>query len=77
MLFSSIPFIILFLPVTILLYYSCPFVKVKNVILLVMSLIFYAWGEPKFVLIMIGSIILNYGVGLLIGNSALPDSKRK
>ncbi|GHV30091.1 alginate O-acetylation protein [Spirochaetia bacterium] len=68
MLFSSIPFIILFLPVTLLLYYCCPFLKIKNIILLFASLLFYAWGEPKFVPVMLFSIIINYGTGLLIGN---------
>ena len=77
MLFSSIPFIILFLPVTLLLYYICPFLKIKNIILLVASLLFYAWGEPRFVLIMLGSIVMNYGAGLLIGHTAFPVSRRK
>jgi alginate O-acetyltransferase complex protein AlgI len=77
MLFSSISFIILFLPVVLLLYYCIPFIKVKNIILLIMSLIFYAWGEPKFVLVMIVSILINYGMGLLIGHSSFSISKRK
>jgi D-alanyl-lipoteichoic acid acyltransferase DltB (MBOAT superfamily) len=77
MLFSSIPFVILFLPATLLLYYCCPFIKWKNLILLFTSLIFYAWGEPKFVLIMIFSIIMNYSVGLLVGKEPAAISKRK
>jgi alginate O-acetyltransferase complex protein AlgI len=77
MLFSSIPFIIMFLPVTMLLYYCCPFLKCKNIILLIASLLFYAWGEPRFVMIMICSIVANYGVGLLIGNTGFTNSKRK
>jgi alginate O-acetyltransferase complex protein AlgI len=44
---------------------------------LLSSLLFYAWGEPRFVLIMICSIIVNYGIGLLIGNAGFTDSKRK
>ncbi|MDR3333636.1 MAG: hypothetical protein LBT13_01940 [Treponema sp.] len=77
MLFSSITFIVLFLPVALALYYCCPFLKGKNGILLAASLIFYAWGEPRFVLIMICSIVINYGTGLLIGNTAFSASKRK
>ena len=77
MLFSSIPFIILFLPVTLLLYYICPFIKGRNFILLVASLLFYAWGEPRFVLIMICSVTANYGMGLLTGNAGFTASKRK
>jgi len=77
MLFSSIPFIIMFLPVTLLFYYCCPFMKGKNIILLIASLLFYAWGEPRFVLIMICSIMANYGIGLLIGNAGFTNLKRK
>ncbi|MDR3284084.1 MAG: MBOAT family protein [Treponema sp.] len=77
MLFSSITFIILFLPLTLLVYYCCPFIKAKNIILLIASLLFYAWGEPKFVLVMVCSIILNYDIGLLIGNTFFSVSKRK
>jgi alginate O-acetyltransferase complex protein AlgI len=65
------------LPVTLIIYYICPFFKVKNFILLLASLLFYAWGEPKFVLIMVISILINYAMGVLIGNSAFSNSKRK
>ncbi|MDR2702700.1 MAG: hypothetical protein LBB72_09740 [Spirochaetaceae bacterium] len=67
----------MFLPVTLLLYYICPFIKGRNIILLLASLLFYAWGEPRFVLIMLCSIVANYGIGLLIGNAGFADSKRK
>jgi alginate O-acetyltransferase complex protein AlgI len=77
MLFSSIPFIIMFLPATLLLYYCCPVLKGKNIILLFASLLFYAWGEPKFVLLMILSILVNYGIGLLLGKGTLPAAQRK
>ena len=77
MLFSSIPFIILFLPVTMLLYYCCPFIKGKNLILLLASLLFYAWGEPRFVLLMICSVVMNYSAGLLVGSETLSASGRK
>jgi alginate O-acetyltransferase complex protein AlgI len=77
MLFSSITFIVLFLPAVLLFYYCCPFIKGKNVILLLSSLVFYAWGEPKFVVIMIGSIIINYGMGLLIGYSSFFIARRR
>ena len=69
MLFSSGTFIFYFLPLVLLLYYTVflKFPRGRNVLLLVFSLLFYAWGEPKFVLVMIGSIIVNYIFGLLIG----------
>jgi alginate O-acetyltransferase complex protein AlgI len=77
MLFSSIPFIVLFLPITLLVYYCCPVRQAKNYILLFASLIFYTWGEPKLVLLMICSIVMNYGIGLLIGNQAFAIPRRK
>ncbi|MBR5871884.1 MAG: MBOAT family protein [Clostridia bacterium] len=68
MLFSSTEFLYAFLPLTLLLYYIFSFSRhLKNFILLAASLFFYAWGEPRFVLIMIASIVCNYLIGLAIG----------
>lgn len=67
MLFASNIFIFAFLPMVILIYYILPSRKSKNFFLLLASLIFYAWGEPRFVLIMLTSIVVNYFVGLLLG----------
>ena len=58
MLFSSLVFLFTFLPITLLVYYLVPR-KVKNVVLLIASLIFYAWGEPVYVLIMLFSIVFD------------------
>ncbi len=68
MLFSSIPFLYYFLPVTLFAYYLAP-EKCKNFILLIASLIFYGWGEPRFVFVLISATILGYVFGLLIGKS--------
>ncbi len=65
MLFSSIPFLYYFLPCTLLLYFIVP-KSLKNLVLLFASLFFYAWGEPKFLLIMLLSILLGYIYGILI-----------
>lgn len=65
MIFSSIFFIFVFLPITLILYYLVPF-KLKNFVLLVLSLIFYAWGEPVYVFLMILNIVINYISGLEI-----------
>ena len=65
MLFSSIPFLYWFLPAVIICYFLVPKV-LKNTVLLVFSLIFYAWGEPKYVFLMIATIALFYGCGLAI-----------
>lgn len=65
MIFSSIIFLLFFLPVTLLLYLLSPRV-IKNSTLLLVSLFFYAWGEAEFVLLMVVSIIVNYALGLII-----------
>lgn len=65
LLFSSIPFLYYFLPVVLLLYYLAPY-KLKNTVILISSLAFYAFGEPRFVLIMILNILLGYIFGILI-----------
>ncbi|MDP4097689.1 MBOAT family protein [Paenibacillus sp. P96] len=65
MVFSSLVFLFLFLPVTVLVYYGSPR-KLRNAILLVASLIFYAWGEPVYIVIMVFSTVFDYFNGLLI-----------
>ena len=60
--FSSISFIGFFLPVTLLIYHICP-VRARNGLLALVSLFFYAWGEPKYVLIMIFSTVFDYITG--------------
>lgn len=67
MVFSSIFFLFTFLPITLAFYYLSP-KNTKNVFLLLVSLFFYAWGEPVYVLLMIFSIITNYSFGRLISN---------
>ena len=68
MLFSSIPFLYYFLPAVIAVYFLVPRV-LKNAVLLIASLVFYAWGEPKYVILMIATITLFYGCGLAIGKA--------
>lgn len=65
MLFSSITFLYFFLPATIFLYYVSP-QKGRNCVLLVMSLLFYAWGEPVYVLLMLAQIALSYALLWLV-----------
>lgn len=65
MIFSSIFFLFVFLPIVLLLYYIVPR-KAKNLILLLCSLVFYAWGEPVYVFLMIFSIVFNYLSGIEI-----------
>lgn len=75
MLFSSIPFLFYFLPVVLTIYFLVPD-RFKNAVLLVFSLVFYAWGEPKYVLLMIATILLFYGCGLAIGKCSNPNWKK-
>ena len=66
MLFSSIPFLYWFLPVVLAAYFLVP-KRMKNGVLLLASLLFYGWGEPRYVLLMLAAIAQGYGFGLLIG----------
>ena len=74
MVFSSLVFLWIFLPVVFTLYFTAK-EQYRNVILLIASLFFYAWGEPVYVLLMILSIIINYFCGLRIGE--VEEHKRK
>ncbi|MBQ3603074.1 MAG: MBOAT family protein [Clostridia bacterium] len=65
MLFSSIPFLYFFLPCVLVLYFAVP-KCLKNGVLMLVSLFFYAWGEPKYVFLMAATIIIGYVTGILI-----------
>ena len=65
MVFSKPIFLFGFLPIVLILYYACPR-RLKNTVLLIMSLIFYAWGEPRFVFLMLFTIAVDYIAGRLI-----------
>ena len=75
MVFSSLIFLTIFLPITLLLYYVLP-EKARNFWLLVVSLIFYSWGEPVYILLMVFSILLNYISGLWLDRTE-ETGKRK
>lgn len=64
MIFSSLTFVWFFLPALALVYYIAPGRALRNAVLLIASLIFYSWGEPKYVILVILSILLNYVCGL-------------
>ncbi len=65
MLFSSIPFLYYFLPIVLILYFIAP-KMLKNTVLLLSSLVFYAWGEPRYIFLMIATVLSGYALGLLI-----------
>lgn len=79
MIFSSTIFLFIFLPAVLLLNYIIPkkYIAAKNVMLLVASLLFYAWGEPKNILLMLLSIAANYIFGLLLGKYDKDEKIRK
>ena len=66
MLFPSIPFLFYFLPLFFIIYCVMPGITAKNFFLLLASLAFYAWGEPRFVILLLAQIALNYGAALII-----------
>ena len=65
MVFSSVPFLFYFLPCALILYFIAP-KQLKNAVLLICSLVFYAWDKPKFAIVMVASILLGYIFGLII-----------
>ena len=66
MLFSSLTFVWFFLPALALVYYIAPGRKLKNGVLLIASLIFYSWGEPRYIILVLLSILMNYLFGLAV-----------
>ena len=66
MLFSSLTFLFGFLPILLILYFIIKNRKYKNIILLIFSIIFYAWGEPKYIFLMLLTILIVYVFGILI-----------
>ncbi|MBQ8784354.1 MAG: MBOAT family protein [Clostridia bacterium] len=66
MVFSSLFFLFVFLPVTLLLQHFMPNVRLKNIVVLIASLLFYAWGEPKWIVLMLLVTLTDYFAGILI-----------
>ena len=75
MLFSSIPFLYYFLPCVLILYFLAPR-QLKNSVLLTASLVFYGWGEPVFLLLMLVSIAVGYLSGILVERATTQKSKK-
>ncbi len=76
MVFSSLPFLFFYLPVVLLIYKLSP-LKLRNLLLLAASLAFYGWGEPKYILIMILSIFVDYTHGMLVEKWRDNDKKAR
>ena len=68
MVFASFGFLSFFLPIVILLHIILPGVKAKNLLLAIASLIFYAYGEPVYIILLLISVVLNYAIGRQLNN---------
>lgn len=66
MVFADELFLYLFLPLCLVFYFIMPKVQMKNAVLILFSLVFYAWGEQLYILLLIGSALINYGAGLAV-----------
>ena len=79
MVFSSLIFLYQFFPLVLLLYFVIPrrFRTARNLVLLVFSLFFYSWGEPRAVWLMVGSILLNYAQGWRVPRFCARGERKK
>ena len=75
MVFSSILFLFLYLPTVIALYYITPR-KFRNLLLFIVNLVFYGWGEPKLIILMIFSTLINYISGIMIGKLKFSENPK-
>ena len=76
MVFSTLPFVYFFLPICLILYFFMPKLKAQNIVLLIMSLVFYAWGEPVWIILMVLTAFINYICGKKIGYARSAKSKK-
>ena len=76
MVFSSLVFLYAFLPITVILYFVCRDRRWRNGILLVVSLVFYSWGEPKYLILLLCASLIAYLCGLLIDAFHRSNHKR-
>lgn len=74
MIFNSIPFLFVFLPLALILYYLTPMVA-RNYTLLFLSLFFYAWGSPEYFILLVVSILMNYGLVRLMSRVSKPGAR--
>ena len=76
MVFSSLTFLCAFLPAVLLLYTLSKNITYKNAVLTAASLVFYAWGEPSLLVLLIAATIVNYVLALILGRCEKKRSKR-
>ena len=76
MVFSSPLFLFLFLPVVLALYAMLPGIRLRNLVLLIVSLLFYAWGEVGFIFLLLGSTLVNWALGLRVDREQDPARRK-
>lgn len=76
MVFSSLLFLFLFLPLCLLVNYIAKTNSSKNVVLLIFSLIFYAWTNPKYLILLIAMVFVNWVCGIKIEKQMIPSNKK-
>jgi len=76
MVFSSLVFLLVFLPCVLICYFLMPGVRSKNAVLCVFSLVFYAWGEPRYLFLMLALILINYLLALGMGEDKTKKRKK-
>src|SRR5262245_30182122 len=76
MIFSSPIFLFLFLPVVLTIYQLLPNLRARNHWLLLVSLVFYAWGEPGFLLLLLASTLVNYALGLWVDRTKTVSNRK-
>jgi len=76
MVFSTLIFLFLYLPITLLVYYFVP-ARFRNLWIFVISMLFYGWGEPVYIILMLITITVNYVSGILIGRYRNDGSKAR
>lgn len=77
MVFSSLVFLFVFLPITLIAYYIFPSTSIRNTVLLIASLIFYAWGEPIYIILMVLTTVLDYFLGFAIDRHRNHSNSRR
>ena len=77
MVFSSPLFLFLFLPIVLSLYALMPGIRARNLCLLIVSLIFYAWGEVSFIFLLLGSTLVNWFLGLRVDREQDPAKRKR
>ena len=77
MLFSSLTFLYIYIPLLCFFYFIIRNTTYRKIILTIFSVLFYAWGEPIFVLLILGSVFVNYIAGILIKNAENKSALKK